>query len=160
MLTGRQPDGPYDHAVTDAITFTVHGIPQSQGSKRLVGVTAGNPRMIEDNPKLAAWRTNVSQAALAARPKGRWRLWDEPVELEVRFVFPRPKRPKCTAAPCVKPDGDKLLRAIGDALTGIIIADDAVITDWVARKRYGPPGPSRGAGLAIVRVGPTVISWP
>jgi len=53
--------------------------------------------------------------------------------------MPEPKRPKY-ALPAVKPDTDKLQRALGDVLTiAQIIHDDARITTWHATKRYGEP---------------------
>jgi Holliday junction resolvase RusA-like endonuclease len=41
---------------------------------------------------------------------------DRPLFIRCRFYLPRPKRPRWEL-PAVKPDGDKLLRAIQDALT-------------------------------------------
>lgn len=140
-----------------AVTFTVHGTPIPKGSKTLVGVRSGHPRMIDNNAhKLKAWEADIGTAA---RTVADGILFDIPVELEVRFVFPRPLRPKCVA-PCVKPDLDKILRAVGDAITGILIEDDALITTMIGRKRYSPPGQGRGSGLAIIMVRPDTVTWP
>ncbi len=37
------------------------------------------------------------------------------------------------------PDADKVQRAIGDALTGVLIQDDRLIACWVCQKHYGSP---------------------
>ena len=38
---------------------------------------------------------------------------------------------------CGKPDTDKLIRAIGDSLTGIVVRDDSRFVILQARKMYG-----------------------
>lgn len=74
-----------------------------------------------------------------------------PVQLRVEFVFPRPKSHfgsgrnagalKAGAPEYMTraPDVDKLVRAIGDSLSGIVIRDDAQISHVNAWKRYGEP---------------------
>jgi crossover junction endodeoxyribonuclease RusA len=74
-----------------------------------------------------------------------------PVSTQVTFIFPRPKSHYRTGryqfdlrsdAPeyhSSKPDTDKLLRAIGDALTGIVVRDDSQIAHLSAYKVYGAP---------------------
>lgn len=75
--------------------------------------------------------------------------WAGPVSLRACFVFPRPKHHLRTGkregevkenAPGWKtsaPDLDKLVRALGDALTGIVYRDDAQIVDLGVTKIYG-----------------------
>jgi crossover junction endodeoxyribonuclease RusA len=79
-----------------------------------------------------------------------------PVCLDLEFRFSRPKahfgtgknasRLKTTAPHrhASKPDVDKLVRAIGDALTGIAIRDDAQIASLSAEKVY-----SEFAGVTV-----------
>jgi crossover junction endodeoxyribonuclease RusA len=73
------------------------------------------------------------------------------LELRVVFGFPRPKSHYRTGrnvgelkidAPrycTTKPDADKLLRAIGDAVTGIVCRDDSQFVEITATKLYGSP---------------------
>ena len=67
-----------------------------------------------------------------------WAMASGPVELEVMFYLDRPssvstvKRPY----PTVAPDTDKLLRAVGDSLSGVIYDDDAQIIRVLAWKVY------------------------
>jgi len=44
-----------------------------------------------------------------------------------------------TPWPNVKPDTTKFVRAVEDALTGIVWVDDAIIVQQSARKEYGIP---------------------
>jgi len=61
------------------------------------------------------------------------------IDVDLTFYLPRPKSVSVTARPLptVKPDVDKLERAVLDAMTmSGVIADDAQITDTSTRKRY------------------------
>lgn len=121
------------------IEFTVHGIPVPQGSKTRWGT--------EDNPHTRGWRATVAEAAAKLDAP----CLSGPVSVSVEFVFPRPKAHYRTgkhadelreSAPLWKtsaPDLDKLQRAIGDALAGVLIRDDAQIAVWHVSKVYGAP---------------------
>ena len=100
--------------------------------------------MYEANPRTKAWRATMQHAftAWTANHGGAWEPLDGPLEVEATFYFERPRRPKFDA-PAVKPDLDKLCRALGDALTAAeIVTDDARIVTWHAHKTYGSPGVS------------------
>jgi Holliday junction resolvase RusA-like endonuclease len=66
-----------------------------------------------------------------------------PVKVIMTFWLPRP-RTVDREVPSVPPDIDKIVRAVLDPMTGIIIEDDARVVDLVASKRYEteaePPG--------------------
>jgi crossover junction endodeoxyribonuclease RusA len=120
------------------IVFSVPGIPIPQGSKTRWGS--------EDNPHTKPWRQAVAEHA-------RRLALDGPilgsVAVSVDFVFPRPKAHYRTGryadwlrddAPhwhTNTPDLDKLARAIGDALRGVVLRDDSQIAAWHIEKRYG-----------------------
>lgn len=124
-----------------AIAFSVHGTPAPQGSKTKWGT--------EDNPRTGPWRAAIAAEASAAM-NGLLAI-HEPVTVNVLFYFPRPKshyrsgkhagemKPGAPNHCATKPDLDKLLRAIGDAITGIVIRDDCQIVAVAAVKHYGPP---------------------
>jgi Holliday junction resolvase RusA-like endonuclease len=125
------------------IDFSVHGLPAAQGSK--------TPWGAEANPRLHPWRNDIQLAALAEM-NGTKPLAG-PVSVAARFTFPRPKSHFGTgrneallkdSAPiwvAKAPDLDKLMRALGDALSGIVIRDDAQIAQQTLSKCYGPnPG--------------------
>lgn len=130
------------------LTFTVQGTPAPQGSKTIARSRHGT-WLRDDNRSLAPWRSTVAAAALACMI-GR-RPLAGPLRLEATFVFPRPKshyrsgalagqlRPSAPFYCDTRPDLDKLLRAIGDAVTGIAIVADANIVEIDACKLYGLP---------------------
>ena len=126
------------------VSFVVPGVPAPQGSK-----TRTKWGVREDNPATRPWRTAVAWEATVAM-QGRLPL-DGPLALHVDFYFPRPKSHYGSgrnaaelkaAAPLlhsVKPDCDKLLRALADSLSGIVCRDDAQFVVVAARKLYGSP---------------------
>lgn len=129
-----------------AISFEVCGVPAPQGSKR--AFTRNGKAWLDDvnADKLKPWRAVVNSAAADAM-KGM-PLITGPTHIQVEFRFPRPKghfgsgknstRLKDNAPTFKesKPDCDKLLRAIFDALTGVVWKDDAQVADVVATKLY------------------------
>lgn len=130
------------------LAFTVPGVPAPQGSK--------NPWGGEANARTRPWRAAVS--AEAALHWGGRPLLGGPVEVAVQFAFPRPKAHYGTGRNANKlkdsapefvtkaPDLDKLARAIGDALTGIVYRDDAQIARLEVEKVYGH---SAGAQIEV-----------
>lgn len=116
-------------------SFFVPGVPVPQGSKRAFA-RGGKAWLVEANPRHKDWRSTVSAHALEARPAGS-PILDGPISITLHFQFIRPKScPKKRTRPEVKPDIDKLVRAVADSITGILIRDDAQIVDLVARKVY------------------------
>ena len=86
-------------------------------------------------------RTWTDQCGWAARHAVSWAgrypyFGTAPVLVRLHFALSRPRRPKADL-PLTKPDLDKLARAVLDAFTGILYADDAQVTSLIARKRYG-----------------------
>ena len=113
----------------------IPGTPIPQGSKSVTRTGV----MFEANRHLKPWRETMSHTLTAWTGTwfGAWEPYDGPLFVDVTFWMPRPKRPKYSL-PAVKPDADKLCRALGDAMTTSgLIRDDARITTWHARKRYG-----------------------
>lgn len=109
----------------------IPGIPRPQGSKRHVG----NGRLIEASKYLPEWRNTVREALI--------RDWEDETfpfkyqAVSVRLLFRLPK-PKVTAndMPVTRPDIDKLARAVLDAMTGPIIADDSQVVRLLVTKCY------------------------
>jgi Holliday junction resolvase RusA-like endonuclease len=131
--------------------FWVDGVPIPQGSISVLGGHA-----VAVTPRLAVWRADIKAAAMATE-WGTLGPLNVPCGLSVQFYLPRPQKPRWPV-PGVKPDGDKLLRAVQDALTatperkrrgkrgGIIpatpglVTDDSRFTVGMYRKAYGGPG--------------------
>lgn len=121
-----------------AIEFFVPGTPITQGSMSMY-----RGRMVQSNKtKLDHWRKAVRMVATFEARKRFWRLnMDEPVRIHLTFYLRRPKNPRWPV-PAVKPDLDKLTRAVCDAITKSskhgdgVIYEDSRITELIVTKRY------------------------
>lgn len=130
------------------IEFTVPGTPIAQGSKRVFG-----KRLVDANDKtLRPWRATVAAAAVDALPAG-WQPLSGPVLVFCSFAFARPKShfgargnvlpSRASRWHTQKPDGDKCVRAVFDALTDAgVWRDDAQVAHQVGVKLWteGAPG--------------------
>lgn len=114
------------------MTFEVPGEPIPKGSWRL-----RNGRFVPDNARLRAWEQAVSLLSASRMRQMRWEPLTGPVRVTLRFGLERPATVK-RERPCVKPDLDKLIRAVLDALTGIAFRDDGQVTAITATKSYAP----------------------
>lgn len=128
------------------VTIWVPGKPATKGSWRSIG----KGRLAPDNKRLKTW---TQSARLEAT-----RAWDRPltydaVSLEIVYFLKRPQshyrtsggepttRLKANAPeyPLVEPDGDKMERAVLDALTGVVYDDDKQVRQMAWWKRYANP---------------------
>ena len=100
--------------------------------------------MIDDSKKSRPWKTQVAQhagEAMAGRD-----LFQGPLHLTLRFYVQRPQghygarglKPSAPTWPAKKPDCTKLLRAVEDAMQGVIYRNDSQIVGQVVTKEYGP----------------------
>ena len=126
----------------------VPGRPAPQGSKRHVG----HGIMVESSKALAPWRTTVawhaSQQFTGAPLTGA-------LAVVVEFVMPRPSgMPKRRATPphTKRPDPDKLIRSVLDALSEVVWRDDAQIVDLHPTKRYAELNEQPGARITVTEV--------
>ena len=125
----------------DSFSFFVPGEPITEGSTRAF---ASGQRVVVTHDRgreLDLWRLRVARAAEAAARKAGWEpRHDGPVTVTAAFFLPRPKSAKKRLMPHVKPDLDKLIRAVGDALAPYkqdgVLKDDSRIVTWRASKDY------------------------
>jgi len=120
----------------ERIEFWADGIPIPQGSKSIF-----RGRLVDSNPRLRAWRANV--AATAAHELGGRDGFDPDLSLFILmdFYLPRGKTVR-RARPNVKPDGDKLIRAICDSVTTAgVWADDSRVVVHHSEKWYADDKP-------------------
>ena len=132
----------------DTLRFTVLGRPQGKGSKRAMPLKTGKVVLVDSNRNARPWATCVSAAASEHH---RGPLLRCAVGVELLFCFARPKshfgtgrfaltvRAGAPREMTTMPDVDKLARCALDALTGIVIVDDAQIAELTAAKRYDEP---------------------
>jgi Holliday junction resolvase RusA-like endonuclease len=126
------------------LSVTVPGEAVPQGSTRAF-IPKGWTRPIitgANNAKTKPWRASVAAATLDAQlSQGTWpALSDRPIRLDVACYFVRPASVSARRRPMhtVKPDLDKLLRALKDSLTRILWRDDAQVVSVCMTKGYAP----------------------
>jgi len=141
------------------IEFRVDGTPKPQGSKRaFVNPKTKRAIIVDDNKvELRDWRTDVKLMARKAMRDHPMIVQPSAVVLGVAFVMPRPlSTPKSRTPPAIKkPDIDKLLRAIMDALSGTVYQDDAQVIGFdKLDKRIAEIGESPGATITVTEILP------
>lgn len=135
------------------LSFVVWGVAQPKGSAKAFIPKGWNRAVVtSDNPKNKGWQQLVAEACGRARDEAGASLLDGPVRLRVAFYLPRPKSlPKRVEHHIKKPDLDKLVRSVGDALTGVMWNDDSQVVDLQVRKRYAPPDTAPHAVITVQR---------
>jgi crossover junction endodeoxyribonuclease RusA len=138
----------------DDLKFWVPGVPQPQGSKRAFrNPHSGNINVVENSKKVAPWRTDVKEfarKAMADRP-----LYTGAIQILISFVMYRPTslpKTKPTPQAVKKPDLDKLIRAVLDALKGTVYGDDSQVVNIVASKCIAELGEATGAEISVWKV--------
>jgi len=130
-------------------TFHVDGTPTAQGSVKAITRAGGHANIVHANPiALRSWRQDIAARARDAGVE----LTLEPVTVRLVFRLQRPASvtEKRRPFPSVKPDLDKLARAVLDALTGITYRDDAQVVRLDTSKVYADrPGLTCTIGRAV-----------
>lgn len=137
--------------------FFVAGPPVAKGSKVAGRTNAGRLFTRETNAaKQKPWAAAVRVAAIKAMNGAQPLIG--PVRLDIDFFMPRPKkhfrrngelRPDAPKFHDIKPDRDKLLRCVGDALSGVVYKDDCQACAGQISKLY-TTGP--GARIAFCAI--------
>ena len=142
----------------DALIFTVRGTPVPQGSARAFVRGARAIVVTQGKGPITGWRDAVATEA-------RFAMGDRPilrglVRVDVDFRLQRPQahyrgpaalgvlRPTAPHWHGSRPDVDKLARAVLDALTGVVFADDGQVASLDASKQFSDPG-APGATVTV-----------
>lgn len=136
----------------------IYGIPVPQGSSRAFN-RGGKIVITSDNVNLKKWREYC--AFVLRKDISAGETIDGPVSVELAFYFERPKshlngsgslRKGYSSSHIVKPDLDKLVRAILDSGTaGLVWHDDAQVVRLTATKQYTQPtGKEALPGVRVV----------
>jgi Holliday junction resolvase RusA-like endonuclease len=136
------------------ITIWVPGICAPAGSKKGFWNKKANRVMIVDDCKRSKpWQSDVKAFAHEAY---QGPLLRGPLHVVVAFYMPRPKghfnskgeiRGSAPPYPISRPDTTKLMRAVEDALTGVIWVDDAQVVIQYLYKLYEI---DRGPGVEVL----------
>lgn len=146
------------------IEFIAIGQPKTKGStksfvpKRKDGSevrrTNGNVMVVTMNdvgPSAEIWAATVAREAHLAMLEARVGMARGPIAVKVGFFVPRNKghfgtgrnanvlKDSAPVVPAVKPDVDKWVRLVLDAMTGVVYADDGQVVELIATKNFGEP---------------------
>lgn len=137
------------------VTVVVAGVPVTQGSMKAFTV-GGQARVTHSNgARINVWRRSIVDAV--HRQLGESiDLYTGPVRLSAAFRLPRPKtlpkRRRTWPTGARSGDADKFLRCLGDALTGVLIADDSLIVDARVTKDYAEAGAQPGVIFTLEEI--------
>ena len=124
--------------MTAPVAFTVLGVPIPKGSSKGFFVPQIKRVVITNaNAKTKTWEQQVLEAAVAVLGEDTPPL-EGPLTLTVRFYLPRAKSAaRRVVKPTTRPDLDKLVRAVKDALTRAgVYHDDGQVVAVIARKDF------------------------
>lgn len=108
--------------------FFVGGRPVPQGSLKFINGHAIHVRAQD----LALWRADIANKARSVI----YEKAQKGVEIHLTFVLKKPKT-VTRNEPYIRPDIDKLSRAVLDGLTGVAYEDDEQVVKLTAIKEYG-----------------------
>jgi len=141
-ISGQIRGGINESQGGSMIYFTVPGTPTAKGRPK-IGRVAGHARMFTPD-KTVKYESTV--ALFARQAMGDRNLFDGPVALDLVLHMPIPSSwsakkkfaaLKAEIIPETKPDCSNVLKAVEDAMNGIVYLDDKQISDLTVKKRYG-----------------------
>jgi len=123
------------------IRFRVYGPPITEGSLTSGIGKNGKVYTFHSDPRLKFWRHDVKLAFIERNMESKeWlKITDGAVALKLVFYM----------EPGAKGDLDKLVRAVGDALTGACYVDDSQIIKIIAEKKQADTENPRGVDVHI-----------
>ena len=141
----------YDHPVK-TVSFDVPGLPQPKGSKTAIVDSHGHARVIEGTSNtgrklLKEWQA-VCEEVFAYTYRGE--PFDEPVEARLHFRMEAIQTDPFRSRHAVKPDIDKLVRAVFDSLTKAKVwKDDSLCCELTTTKYYIQRGERAGVSVVL-----------
>jgi len=134
-----------------SIEFEVIGRPLTQGSMTPIRSKATGKIFMKHKKGLVEWRHLIAAVAHEKMKEHEFTVTDGPIELYGIASFARPRshyrsgkyshllKDTAPGLHIQAPDGDKLMRALMDALTGVVYNDDGQVFDqrlvktWIGR---------------------------
>lgn len=133
----------------NSLEVFVPGTPIQQGSMKAFPIRRSNGSlgvsMVHNKGNLlTAWRERIRVALIEKYPEqldgsqtdGGYFKQYVPVVLEVTFYLAKPKSNKLKEPSNKKADLDKLVRAVNDALSGLVFYDDSQVVKILASKEW------------------------
>jgi crossover junction endodeoxyribonuclease RusA len=138
------------------LSFFVSGDPVPQGStKSYHNKKLDKVFTTHGNKNTDRWRLRIAteaQAAVALNPKA-WPWWEDReagYRITAMFSFKKPASArKRKTMNNKRPDIDKLERALLDAITDVLIPDDALVISSLCEKDYVVDGDGRSPGVKV-----------
>jgi crossover junction endodeoxyribonuclease RusA len=138
----------------ERIKFFVAGLPYPKGS--YAPILVGGRLVTKTDKNLETWNSLTRAAARRAfgGVDGE-QVIDGPISVEMEFVLPKKRgagHASTHVLADVAPDADKLARAVGDAMIGIIYTDDARIVRLVVEKRWAHGAETTGVLVTVSEI--------
>lgn len=142
------------------LRFVVPGVAATKGSTRAF-IPKGwtRPIITNDNKKAKGWQQLIAERAANALAESKLQPFaDGAVILDVWFYFPRPQKfltakwAHVDVPHITKPDSDKCLRVVKDALSRVVYRDDSSVIDAYVHKRYCAAGELPRAEIVVRQV--------
>ena len=111
----------------------IKGVPQPKGSVSAFVVKGKNGKyrsVVTHSTKSKKWEAEIKKQL-----PNNISMLEGAISIELVFYLSRPKSAK-RELPYVRPDLDKLVRSVLDALTGHYFKDDSQITSIITKKLY------------------------
>lgn len=149
------------------VEFFAEGKPLTQGSKVPMGRTkTGRQILVESQDikrggrcanALKAWRECIALSAKIAAKRQGFEMTEGLVSIQYQIFFTVPPsyllKDGRTSSRCPrKPrslDPDKLIRAVNDAITGVLIRNDNQVADGAWSVRWAIDGQPEGVGVVL-----------
>lgn len=130
----------------------VIGKPAPKGSKRaFVNKYTGRANVVDDNPKsLIHWEQAIARAVEAHLEQQPDSKISGPVSISLSFRFPIVASDPYRYWHAVKPDIDKLERAVLDVLSNMVMGDDSTVAKMNSSKRYVIENNGESPGCTIL----------
>jgi Holliday junction resolvase RusA-like endonuclease len=145
QLTGQPIAAPRE--LPTEVGFLVIGTPKPKGSKDYRGKRRNGSAILVESAEVGPWQAEVARAARATGV-----TFAGPVEVHTEFRLRRPKKinDAVTGLGRNAGDGDKLTRAVWDALTEAgVISDDSRVLRWSGSKRLAEPDEPTGVRVTV-----------
>ena len=105
----------------------------------------------QESAVLKSWMQQIKQTAIGAWAQEHTGYSDKPFIVDITFCMDRPQshyrtgryaghvKETAPKRPIVRPDLDKLTRAVNDALTKVVFKDDSQVVEMNVKKIHGYP---------------------